>query len=75
MVRKSVSKMTLMRHYLVASAVRRVVCRASCASSMEPNCWHLQSRSVRIAAGYLGADIMVVWLLGKISIVNVELQI
>jgi hypothetical protein len=62
MVRKSVSKTTPMRHDLVASAVHCVVCRASCASSMEPDCWHLQSHSVRIAAGQPGG--LISWLSG-----------
>ena len=37
MVCKSGAKMTQMRHDMVASAVRRVICRAGCASSMEPS--------------------------------------
>ena len=34
---KNVAKMTQMRHDMVVSAVRRVVCRASCPSSLEPS--------------------------------------
>lgn len=36
MLCKSVSGMRQMRHDIVVSAVRRVICRASCASSLEP---------------------------------------
>lgn len=36
MLCKNVAKMTQMRHDIVVSAVRRVVCRASCPSSLEP---------------------------------------
>jgi hypothetical protein len=37
MLCKNVAKMTQMRHDIVVSAVRRVVCRASCPSSLEPS--------------------------------------
>ena len=36
MVCKHVAKMTQMRHDIVVSAVRRVICRAACPSSLEP---------------------------------------
>jgi hypothetical protein len=68
MVCKSVAKMTQLRHDLVASAVRRVVCRASCASSMEPTYRHLRQQG---DAGQRRGDILVVLPSGKISIVDV----
>jgi hypothetical protein len=68
MVCKSVAKMTQMRHDIVASAVRRVVCRASCASSLEPSYRHLRNRG---EAGQRRGDILVVLPSGKISIVDV----
>jgi hypothetical protein len=68
MVCKSVAKMTQMRHDIVASAVRRVVCRAGCASSMEPSYRHLRNRGV---AGQRRGDILVVLPSGQISIVDV----
>ena len=37
MLCKNVAKMTQLRHDIVVSAVRRVVCRASCPSSLEPS--------------------------------------
>ena len=37
MVCKSVAKMTQMRHDIVVSAVRRVICRSGCPSSLEPS--------------------------------------
>ena len=71
MVCKTVAKMTQMRHDIVASAVRRVVCRASCASSMEPTYRHLQSQQQRVAAGQRRGDILVVLPSGKISVVDI----
>jgi hypothetical protein len=68
MVCKSVAKMTQMRHDIVASAVRRVVCRAGCASSMEPSYRHLRNRGV---AGQRRGDVLVVLPSGQISIVDV----
>ncbi len=68
MVCKSVAKQTQMRHDIVAYAVRRVVCRAGCASSLEPSYRHLRNRGV---AGQRRGDIMVVLPSGKISIVDV----
>ena len=41
MLCKNVAKQTQLRHDIVASAVRRVVCRASCPSSLEPSYRHL----------------------------------
>jgi hypothetical protein len=67
MLCKSVAKMTQMRHDIVASAVRRVVCRASCASSMEPSYRHLRNSAV---ANQRRGDIMVVLPSGKICIVD-----
>ena len=61
--------MTQMRHDLVASAVRRVVCRASCASSMEPTYRHLRRRGGGISQRR--GDILVVLPSGKISVVDV----
>ena len=37
MLCKNVANMTQMRHHIVVSAIRRVVCRASCPSSLEPS--------------------------------------
>ena len=72
MVCKKCAKPTQMRHDLVASAVRRVVCRASCASSMEPSYRHIGvTPEQRRAAGQRRGDIMVVLPCGKISIVDV----
>lgn len=72
MVCKKVAKMTQMRHDLVASAVRRVVSRASCASSLEPSYRHIgRTAQERNAAGSRRGDIMVVHPTGKISIVDV----
>mgnify|MGYP001787467346 CR=1 FL=1 len=68
MVCKSVAKMTQLRHDIVASAVRRVVCRAGLASSMEPTYRHLRNRG---AAGQRRGDILVVLPSGKISILDV----
>lgn len=70
MVCKNVAKMTQLRHDLVASAVRRVVCRASCASSMEPSYRHLQQQQGG-NAGQRRGDILVVLPSGKINIVDV----
>ena len=70
MVCKNVAKMTQLRHDIVASAVRRVVCRASCASSMEPSYRHLQ-RQQGGNAGQRRGDILVVLPSGKINIVDV----
>ena len=69
MVCRSVAKMTQMRHDLVASGVRRVVCRASCASSMEPTYRHLRRRGGGISQRR--GDILVVLPSGKISVVDV----
>jgi hypothetical protein len=44
MLCKNVAKMTQMRHDIVVSAVRRVVCRASCPSSLEPSYRSLAAR-------------------------------
>jgi hypothetical protein len=68
MVCKSVGKMTEMRNDVVSSAVRRVVCRADCASSMEPSYRHLRHSGV---AGQRRGDVLVVLPSGQISIVDV----
>ena len=70
MVCKSVAKMTQLRHDIVASAVRRVVCRAGCASSMEPSYRHLRSQQARAVASQRRGDILVVLPSGQISVVD-----
>ena len=72
MVCKSVAKMTMMRHNNVASAVRRVICRASCPSSMEPSYRRFRSQTQQGGnEGQRRGDILAVLPDGKISIVDV----
>lgn len=66
-----VQKMTQMRHDIVAAAVRRVVCRAGCASSMEPSYRHLRGAQQQQAASQRRGDVLVVMPSGKISVVDV----
>ena len=69
---KSVAKMTLMRHDDMASVVRRVVCRAGCASSMEPPIRHLRASARQLRdEGLHRGDILVVLPDGGLSIVDV----
>jgi hypothetical protein len=68
MLCKSVVKMNRMRHDIVASAVRRVVCRASCVSSMKPSYLHLRNHAV---ASQRRGDNMVVLPSDRICIVDV----
>lgn len=72
MVCKSVAKMTTMRHDILASAVRRVICRAGCASSMEPPYRHLRASAQQGGgAGLHRGDVLVVLPDGELSIVDV----
>ena len=72
MVCKSVAKMTTLRHDILASAVRRVIARAGCASSLEPTYRHLRSaHNSRGTEGQRRGDILAVLPTGKIAIVDV----
>ena len=72
MVCKGVAKMTQMRHDIVASAVRRVVCRSSCSSSSEPSYRHLRASAQQgNATGMHRGDVLVVLPDGELSIMDI----
>jgi hypothetical protein len=73
MLCKNVAKMTQMRHDIVVSAVRRVISRASCPSSLEPSYRPLQQPGALQGAGpgQRRGDIMAVLPGGQISMVDV----
>ena len=64
--------MTTLRHDFMVSAVRRVISRASCASSAEPAYRHLRRSSQREGAeGQRRGDILAVLPGGRISVLDV----
>jgi hypothetical protein len=72
MICKSIAKMTQLRHDIVASAVRRVICRATLPSSAEPLYRNLRSQARSgEAEGQRRGDILVVMPSGSITIVDV----
>ena len=72
MLCKSVASMTTMRHDIEALAVRRVISRAGCASSMEPTYRHLHSRGQHAGPeGQRRGDILTVLPDGRVIIVDI----
>ena len=64
-----------LRHDFLASAVRRIVSRASCPSSMEPSYRHLRpARSSGVSEGLRRGDVLAVLPDGRIVIIDVVVR-